>query len=56
MGGTYSTHGGEKCIRNFSQEKPKWRRTNGRSRRRWQDNIKMDLKDTAFGLDSADSR
>jgi hypothetical protein len=28
---------------------PEWRRPLGRPRRRWKDNIKMDLRETGFG-------
>jgi hypothetical protein len=28
---------------------PEWRRPLGRTRRRWEDNIKMDLRETGFG-------
>jgi hypothetical protein len=29
--------------------RPEWRRPPGRSRRRWEDNIKMDLRKIGFG-------
>jgi hypothetical protein len=42
VGGTCGTHGGEeKCLQGKSEEK----RPLGRSRRRWEDNIKMDLRE-----------
>jgi hypothetical protein len=40
--GTYD--GGEKCAQGFGG-KPEGTRPLGRSRRRWEDNIKMDLEE-----------
>jgi hypothetical protein len=41
-------HGrGEKCIQHFGWEA--WRRPLGRPRRRWEDNIRMDLGAVGFG-------
>jgi hypothetical protein len=34
---------------NILVEKPEGRRTLGRPRRRWEDNIKMDLRERGFG-------
>jgi hypothetical protein len=34
---------------NISVERSKGRRLRGRPRRRWEDNIKMDLREIAFG-------
>jgi hypothetical protein len=43
MGGACSTHGlEERCIKGFGR-RPKGKRPLGRPRRRWEDNIKMDL-------------
>jgi hypothetical protein len=39
--------GGERCIQHFGWEA--WRRPLGRLRRRWEDNIKMDLREIGFG-------
>ena len=45
MGGACSMYGGEKrCIQGL-MEKPKRKRPPGRPRRRWEDNIKMDLQE-----------
>jgi hypothetical protein len=48
--------GEERCIQGFGVKT--WgRRTLGRSRRRWEDNIKMDLREVGWGhrLDSSGS-
>jgi hypothetical protein len=46
---TVYAHGGdEKCVTNFVG-KPEGKRRLGRPRRRWEDNIKMDLKSVGFG-------
>jgi hypothetical protein len=48
MGGACGAHGGgEGCIQYFGWEA--WRRPLGRPRRRWEDNIKMDLGEIGFG-------
>jgi hypothetical protein len=49
MGGACGTYGGgEGCIQHFSWEA--WREeTLGKPRRRWEDNIKMDLREIVFG-------
>jgi len=45
MGGTCSTlRIDENCIRNFVR-KPEGKRPFGRRNRRWEDNIKMDLRE-----------
>jgi hypothetical protein len=50
MGGACGTHGGgEGCIQHFGWE-AEGRRPLGRSRRRWEDNIKMDLREIGFGV------
>jgi hypothetical protein len=44
-GGECSTNGrDEKCIQNFGQ-KSEWKRPLERPRHRWEDNIRMDLKE-----------
>jgi hypothetical protein len=49
MGGTCGAHGGrEGCIQHFSWV-AEGRRPLGRPRRRWEDNIKMDLSEIGFG-------
>jgi hypothetical protein len=51
VGGTCGTHGGgERCLQDFGW-RPKGRRPLGRPRRRWEDNIKMDLRE--LGIDGA---
>jgi hypothetical protein len=45
VGGTCSTHGGgERCLKGLVG-RPKGKRPLGRPRRRWEDNIKMDLRE-----------
>ena len=52
MGRTYSTYGAiQKCIQSFSGE-PEGKRPLGRLRRRWEDNIKMYLREV--GCDPTD--
>ena len=52
MGGTSSTYGAiQKCLQSFSG-KPEGKRPLGRLRCRWEDNIKMDLRE--LGCDSGD--
>jgi hypothetical protein len=49
MGGICSTYGGEqRCIQGFGG-KPEGMRSLGRPRRRWEDNIKMDLQEMECG-------
>jgi hypothetical protein len=49
MGGACGEHGGgEGCIQHFGWEAEE-RRPLGRPRRRWEDNIKMDLRKIGFG-------
>jgi hypothetical protein len=46
MGSSYGRHGGEEeCIYYFG-EKDKRQRPLGRPRHRWEDNIKMNLKES----------
>jgi hypothetical protein len=48
MGGACGVHGGgERCIQHFGR--PEGRRPLGRPRHRWEDNIKMDLREIGFG-------
>jgi hypothetical protein len=48
MGGAYSTYGGkERCIQDFGWE-TEGRPPLGRPRRRWVDNIKMDLQEVGW--------
>jgi hypothetical protein len=52
MGGACGAHGlGEGCIQHFGCKvgRPEGRRPLGRHRRRWEDNIKMDLREIGFG-------
>jgi hypothetical protein len=44
-----STHGGKKSACRSLVGKPEGKRPIGRPRRRWEDNIKMDLKEIGFG-------
>ena len=49
MGGACGTYGGrERCAQCFG-EKPGGERPLGRPRRRWEDNIKMDLEEVGRG-------
>jgi hypothetical protein len=51
VGGTCGTHGGrERCLQGFGWE-VEGKRPLGRPRRRWEDNIKMNLRET--GIDGA---
>jgi hypothetical protein len=48
MGGACGAHGGvEGCIQHFGR--PEGRRPLGRRRRRWEDNITMDVREIVFG-------
>jgi hypothetical protein len=45
VGGTCGTHGGgEMCLKGFGWEALR-EETRGKPRRRWEDNIKMDLRE-----------
>jgi hypothetical protein len=48
MGGACAHGGGEGCVQ-ILVGRPEGRRLLGRPRRRWEDNIKMDLTETGFG-------
>jgi hypothetical protein len=52
MGGAYSRHGREKNAYKVLVGKPIWRNSAGRPRRRWEDNIKMDIREIRCGLNS----
>ena len=57
MGGACDAYGaGERGVQGLVG-KPKGKRTLGRPRRRWEDNIKMDLQEVGglWGLDGVDS-
>jgi hypothetical protein len=49
MGGTCSANGEERGVYRVLVGKPEGKRPLGRPRRRWEDNIKMDLQDVGFG-------
>jgi hypothetical protein len=48
VGGTCGTHGGGRSIYRFLIEKPEGKKPLGRPRRRWDDNIKTDLREMAI--------
>ena len=48
MGGSYGTYG-ERGVHKGLMEKPEGKRPLGRPRRRWEDNIKMDLEEVGSG-------
>jgi hypothetical protein len=52
MGGACSTNGGKKNVYGILVGKPEGKRPLGRPRRRWVDNIKMDLRE--IGWDGVD--
>ena len=50
MGRACGTYGGsERCAQDFGGGKPDGKRPLGRTRRRWEDNIKMDLQEVGKG-------
>ena len=50
MGGECSTYGGERRgVYRVLVRKPEGKRPLGRSRRRWEDNIKMDIQEAGWG-------
>ena len=52
MDGAYSTYGESRCVYRVLVGKPEEKRPLGRRRRRWEDNIKMDLQEVECrGLD-----
>jgi hypothetical protein len=54
MGRACSTNGSEEEAYKILVGKPKGNRPLGRQRRRWVDNIKMDLREIWFGMDWID--
>jgi hypothetical protein len=46
MGGTYSTHGEKRNAYTILVGKSEGKRPLGRPRRRWEDNIRMNLRET----------
>ena len=57
MGGAYGTYGGREGVGRVLVGKPEGERPLGRPRRRWEDNIKMDLREVGGvrGLDGVGS-
>jgi hypothetical protein len=51
VGGTCSTHGEGRVVYRVLVGRPEGKRPLGRPRRRWEDNIKMDLME--IGIDEA---
>jgi hypothetical protein len=49
MGRACSTHGRKRNTCRILVEKPEEKRPVGRPRRRWEDNIKMDLRELGWG-------
>jgi hypothetical protein len=49
MGGACSTNGGEENAYRILEGKPERKRPLGRERRRWVDNIRMDLGEIEWG-------
>jgi hypothetical protein len=49
MGGACSTYGERRGANRVLVGKPEGRRPLGRLRRRWEDNIKMDLQEVGYG-------
>jgi len=45
MGGEYSTYGESRGVIRVLVDKPEGNRQLGRPRHRWEDNIKMDIKE-----------
>jgi len=48
MGGAYRTHGKDE-IRIKDSGRKTWKSPHGRLRYRWEDNIRMDASDSAYG-------
>jgi hypothetical protein len=48
MGGACGAHGEVRGAYNILVGRPKGRRSLGRPRRRWEDSLKMDLRETGF--------
>jgi len=52
MGGACSAYGGEERLYRMLVGKPEGKRPLGRPRRRWEDNIKLDLQEVGYrGID-----
>ena len=51
MGGAYGAHGVGGAVYRVLVGKPEGKRPLGRPRRRWEDNIKMDLEEVGGGGD-----
>jgi hypothetical protein len=51
VGGICGTHGEEEKRLQVLIERPQWKRPLARTRRRWEDNIKMNLRE--IGIDGA---
>jgi hypothetical protein len=49
MGRTFSKYGERRGAYKVLERKSEVRKQHGRARRRWEDNIKMDLKDLGWG-------
>jgi hypothetical protein len=49
MGGECSMYGERICVYRFLVEKPEGKRPLGKRRRRWEDNIKLDLQKVGCG-------
>jgi hypothetical protein len=49
MGGACSTHGQKRNVYRGFVAKPEGKRPVGRQRRRWEDNIKTDLREIEWG-------
>jgi hypothetical protein len=49
MGGAYSTNGEKRNAYRIWVGKPERKRPLGRPRRRWEDNIRMDLREIGWG-------
>ena len=51
MGGACGTYGGGRGVHRVLVGKPEGKRPLGRPRRRWEDNIKMDLQEVGGGCE-----
>jgi hypothetical protein len=49
MGGAFSMHGAKRNTYRILVGKPEGKRPQGRPRRRWENNIRMDLRDIGWG-------
>jgi hypothetical protein len=49
VGGTCGTHGEERGVYRVLVGRPESKRPLGRPRRRWEDNIKVDLRELGIG-------